>query len=245
MQGDCGEKKRDAKTQGVGQKQGNSLVDCLLGGSHHEDGGQYGADAGGPSGGEDESHEKTSQKPGRFVPQIDPLLSQKHVDVEDSCNMHPEEENEDASSLPDEPHLLLEKGPDGCGRGPQQDEDGSEPGDESQGVEHRLTPYLPGGLLRLKVGKGEPGDIGDAGMIGYGMESESDEDVKPMKIKKPRMSKKSKMEDKEDREEMHKIAEQGKKHMKRAEIVRKVMKEQNLSMINASKYVKQNNLYKP
>jgi hypothetical protein len=87
------------------------------------------------------------------------------------------------------------------------------------------------------------GQYGDAGMIGYGMDSGSDEEVKPVKIKKPRVSKKSKMMDNEEKEETHKMVEQGKKHMKRADIVRKVMKEQNLSMINASKYVKEHGLY--
>jgi hypothetical protein len=33
--------------------------------------------------------------------------------------------------------------------------------------------------------------------------------------------------------------------MKRAEIVKKIMKEKNMKMIEASKYVKENNLYKP
>jgi hypothetical protein len=35
----------------------------------------------------------------------------------------------------------------------------------------------------------------------------------------------------------------GKPKSKRAEIVKKIMKEKNMSMIEASKYVKQNNLY--
>lgn len=78
-------------------------------------------------------------------------------------------------------------------------------------------------VLDRHVGAGQ---YGDAGMVGYGDESESDEE-KPKKMKK-------------EKKEMKEIT---KKHNKRAEIVRKVMKEQNLSMINASKYVKANNLY--
>jgi hypothetical protein len=85
------------------------------------------------------------------------------------------------------------------------------------------------------------GQYGDSGMIGYGMASDSDEE--PVKMKKPRVSKKSKTMDREDKIEMSRMNDQSKKHMKRADIVRKVMKEQNLSMINASKYVKEHGLY--
>lgn len=77
------------------------------------------------------------------------------------------------------------------------------------------------------------GQYGDAGAIGYGLyESESDEEPKIRKAKKGV----KKLLDKQ-------FSEVTKKHKNRHNIVRKVMQEQGLSMINASKYVKEHNLY--